>query len=92
MAIRTLAILAAVISLAACQQPTVWDPPPGGVPDAQFHRDNLECAMIARAAVGDSFAMGTPMFVALAGAAQAQNMKAADRECLLGKGYTLHTQ
>lgn len=90
MAYRTLstAALAATLALAACAHQTIWDSPTGD--QAQFHRDNLECAQEARATVGDGFVMGPPLFVALATAAHNNNMQAAHDECMLGKNYTKH--
>lgn len=84
------AALAAVLLLSACA-PTVFDPPPGGN-EAQFHRDNLECAAMARGIVGDSFAFGPPLFVAAAAAGHNNAMRKAHDECMLGKSYTIHQE
>lgn len=84
--IVTLAVCAAILS--ACG-PTVFDPPPG-VDEAQFHRDNLECAVQAKAIVGDSFAFGPPLFVAAASAGHASDIRAAHDECMQGKSYVKH--
>ena len=86
MCTATLATLAlAATMLAACQRPDVWDQP--GVNEAQFHRDNLECQVIGRGAVGDQFAMGTTSFVLIAAAVHQQNVRDAYRECMMGKSY-----
>jgi hypothetical protein len=68
----------------------VWNlPPDGSRTETEFHRDNVECQMTARSVVGDQFAMGTPLFIAMAAAGHNQAMREADKECLLGKGYVL---
>jgi len=88
MAIKTLAALAAVLAMAACA-PTKFDMPPGTT-EAQFHRDNLACALEAKQIVGESFAFGPPLFVAAAQAGHDNAMRAAHDECMLGKDYTVH--
>jgi hypothetical protein len=66
----------------------IWNPPAGGT-EAHFHRDNIECMQTARATVGDGFAMGSPMFVAIASAAHQENVRGVFKECMLGKEYSL---
>ena len=78
--------VAAVLALAGCQRPDIWDQP--GVTQAQFHRDNLECQMVARGVAGDQFAMGTTSFVVMAAAVHQQNVRELYRECMMGKNYT----
>jgi hypothetical protein len=90
MTAKTLAAaLAATLLVTACAHPTVWDGPPG-TDQAQFHRDNLECAMQAKALNGDGIAFGPPLFVAVAIAAHQQAAQQAHDECMLGKSYTVH--
>lgn len=89
--IPTSAALALLLGVTACAHRDVFDPPPGGT-ETQFHRDNLECAMMAKAIVGDGFVYGPPLYVAIALAQHRQAGREASRECLLGKGYTLHAE
>jgi hypothetical protein len=84
---RTLAVIALPVLLAACA-PTVFTRPPG-VDEAQFHRDNFECSMQAKAFVGDQFVMGPPLMIAAAQIGHDNAMKAAHDECMLGKAYTV---
>jgi hypothetical protein len=89
MTAKTLAILALPVMLLGCASKLVFDLPPGGT-EAQFHRDNIDCAITAKAVVGDSFVMGAPLFVAAAQMGHNNAMREAAGECMLGKGYTLH--
>ena len=88
MATKIIAAMAIATTLAACA-PTVFDLPPGG-DQAQVHRDNLQCAMMAKQIVGDQFVMGPPMFIAAAQIRRDSDTKAAHDECMLGKAYTIH--
>lgn len=89
MATKRIAALAITLAIAACA-PTVFDLPPGA-DQAQFHRDNLECAMAAKSIVGETFVMGPPLMIAAAQIGHNNAMKAAHDECMLGKSYTVHT-
>ncbi len=91
MTARTLAALAAAaLLLAGCAQPINWTRP-NGVTEAQFHKDRLECAMVGKQLVGDSFVMGPPLMIAIAQAAHDNNVKAAFIECMLSKDYVQQT-
>jgi hypothetical protein len=88
MAYKTLPAFALLATLAACA-PTKFDGPPGTT-EAQFHRDNFECAAAAKGLVGDQFVMGPPLMIAAAQIGHDNAMRAAHDECMLGKSYTVH--
>ena len=83
-----MAALAATLALTACQHYTTWNPPPG-VDEAQFHRDNFSCTRDAKLLVGDTFVMGPPLMVAAVQSRHDSDMRAAIKECMLGKNYTI---
>lgn len=81
-----IAALAATIALAGCG-PTNFIIPPDR-DEAQFHRDNFDCAAAAKGLVGDQFVMGPPLMIAAAQIGRQNDLRAAHDECMLGRGYT----
>jgi hypothetical protein len=78
-----------LLSVAACASKTVFELPSGGT-EAQFHRDNLECAVVAKAVVGQNVVWGPPLFVIAAQASYQNAAQQAHDECMLSRNYVEH--
>jgi hypothetical protein len=76
---------ALAVTLAGCAHPVSYNLVGS---EAQFHRDNLECSIVAKSAVGGSFVIGPPIVIAASIFRRNADIQAAQNECMLGKGYT----